>query len=267
MKTILQYLTLRRLSRATLLLLHVILGLLASLLIIFPARWLFGEKSDPLRWWIVTRWFRMMGWLLRLKFQVSGEAAAAPTLFVANHISWLDIPVLGAWIAGSFVSKAEVRDWPIVGLLCSSADTLFIKRGSRVSTDQIIQDIGEHLNAGRSILIFPEGTSTEGDQVLQFKRRLFRAALSSGATVQPVALCYPQDGEPNRVIPYTGDDTLLHNMMRLFNERETPVEINFLEPMSAEEIQSGALGDRDLAQRSWEQVNAAVLARYSKIGG
>lgn len=138
--------------------------------------------------------------ILGFRLERHGDPAARPTLFVVNHTSYLDITILGALIAGSFVAKAEVAGWPLFGQLAKLQRTVFIDRRSR-STARQRDAIKERLDAGDNLILFPEGTSSNGTRVLPFKSALFSAAnyVRDGApvTVQPVSVAYLRlDGMP-----------------------------------------------------------------------
>ena len=110
----------------------------------------------------LTRWFlARLAAALPFRLQVQGELPRQPMLWVSNHVSWTDIPLLGMLTPLSFLSKAEVRTWPVAGWLAHKAGTLFIRRGSGDSS-LLSQQLGNHLQLGRNLLIFPEGTTTDG---------------------------------------------------------------------------------------------------------
>lgn len=138
--------------------------------------------------------------ILGFRVKRYGTPAPRPTLFVANHTSYLDIEILGGLIEGSFVAKAEVARWPLFGRLAKLQRTVFIDRRSR-RTAQHRDAIRERLDAGDSLILFPEGTSSNGQRVLPFKSALFSAAdyVRNGVplTVQPVTVSYLRlDGMP-----------------------------------------------------------------------
>lgn len=130
--------------------------------------------------------------LLGFKVRTYGIQSKAPaTLFVANHASYLDIPVLGSLIQGSFVAKAEVASWPLLGFLSKLQDTAFIERRSSKAGEHKDQ-LRAYLDEGRSLILFPEGTSSDGLQVFPFKSSLFsiveNAPADKPVTVQPVSV-------------------------------------------------------------------------------
>lgn len=144
----------------------------------------------------LTRWFlARLGRALPFRVRVEGELPTQPMLWVSNHVSWTDIPLLGALQPLSFLSKAEVRDWPVAGWLAHKAGTQFIRRGAGDSS-QVGQQLTRHLQQGHHLLIFPEGTTTDGLALRTFHGRLLSSAIDSGVAVQPVAIRYLRDGQP-----------------------------------------------------------------------
>jgi 1-acyl-sn-glycerol-3-phosphate acyltransferase len=118
-------------------------------------------------------------------------ARSGPVLYVANHLSWSDIPVLGARIRASFVAKSEVAGWGPVGWLASFAHTVYVTRDRRHSAAAQKNEIADRLRAGGSIILFPEGTNSDGTGVLPFKSALFSVVDAvPGLVIQPVTLAY-----------------------------------------------------------------------------
>lgn len=225
----------RRIYRIAQLLLHTALGVVLTLLLSRPDQPAPGPLMDA-----VAAWWRLrITRILKLQLHVRGRPLDGPVLLVSNHVSWLDIPVLG-WISGlSFLSKAEVRDWPIIGWLAARGGTLFIRRGRRGAADNAAEQITWNLVRGRKVLLFPEGTTTDGSSVRTFLPRLFSPALLASVPVQPVALRYvlpqgQQPGMPHPSAPFIGDDTFPSHLWRILGERSIVVEIEFLAPLKTE---------------------------------
>ena len=131
------------------------------------------------------------------------------SLIVANHISWLDIFVLNAARPVAFISKSEVRDWPLIGWLAARTDTVFLRRGSRGHAKIVNAEINALLIAGKDVALFPEGTTTDGTSLLGFHAALLQPAVETGRPVQPVALCYETpDGQRTLAPAYAGDTTM-----------------------------------------------------------
>lgn len=124
--------------------------------------------------------------LLGIKLHIDGAVIGdAPVLLVANHTSWLDIPVLSAVAPVSFVAKKEVGGWPFVSSLARLQRTVFIDRTRRQSAGDSADEISDRLLAGDTIVLFAEGTSSDGNRVLPFKSSLFAAVKGSGTTAAP----------------------------------------------------------------------------------
>lgn len=189
----------------------------------------------------LTRWFlARLAAALPFRLQVLGELPRQPMLWVSNHVSWTDIPLLGMLTPLSFLSKAEVRTWPVAGWLAHKAGTLFIRRGSGDS-GLLNQQLGRHLQQGRNLLIFPEGTTTDGLDLRTFHGRLLSSAIDSGVSVQPVAIRYRRDGEPCSVAPFIGDDDMLSHLLRLLGSDLSEVQIQLLTPIASTDLNRNGL--------------------------
>jgi 1-acyl-sn-glycerol-3-phosphate acyltransferase len=176
---------------------------------------------------VVRWWHGRLCRALALDIRVAGKPADK-ALLVANHVSWLDIPALGAQIELDFLSKAEVRAWPLIGWLSEIAGTLFIARGAHQSAATAAQ-IGERIRLGHPVMVFPEGTTTDGTRLRRFHPRLFAAAQQDGLMVQPVALRYGNGPEPDPAAPFVGNDALLPHLLRVLRHPGLQVRIELLE--------------------------------------
>lgn len=150
--------------------------------------------------------------IMSMTYRTKGTVMAGPGAVVANHTSWLDIFALNAAKRIYFVSKAEVAGWPGIGWLARATGTVFIRRDRREATSQVAI-FRDRLTAGHKLLFFPEGTSTDGLQVLSFKPTLFAAffdpALCETLAIQPVTVCYdPPEGADARFYGWWGDMAL-----------------------------------------------------------
>lgn len=135
--------------------------------------------------------------------------AVPGALLVSNHISWIDIYVINAAMPSAFVSKEEVRHWPLIGWLAAKNDTVFLRRGSRGHAKIINQQVAELLDRGRHVAVFPEGTTTDGCSLLHFHAALIQPALAAGRPVLPVAISYWElDGQRSLAPRYDGDISL-----------------------------------------------------------
>ncbi|WP_442969266.1 lysophospholipid acyltransferase family protein [Pseudomonas sp. Q1-7] len=192
----------------------------------------------------LTRWFlARLAAALPFRVRVSGRVPEQPMLWVSNHVSWTDIPLLGAVAPLSFLSKAEVRAWPVAGWLAHKAGTLFIRRGSGDS-GLVGQQLARHLGDGCHLLIFPEGTTTDGSLLKTFHSRLLTSAVETGVPVQPVAIRYLRDGQRDEVAPFIGEDDLLSHLVRLLRSDTAEVDIQLLEAIPSQGLSRTALSQK-----------------------
>lgn len=165
----------------------------------------------------VQHWARGVLDVLGISLEVRGTPAPqGPLLLVSNHISWLDIVVLHAARYCRFVSKADVHHWPLIGRLATGAGTLYIERESRRDAMRVVHHMAQALRAGDVLAVFPEGTTSDGVNLLPFHGNLLQAAIAVDAPVQPVALSFIETGsrQPTLRPCYIGDDTLVGSMWR-----------------------------------------------------
>ncbi|ALP62193.1 lysophospholipid acyltransferase family protein [Paraburkholderia caribensis] len=146
---------------------------------------------------------------MRLVVHNDGARLDEGVLVVANHISWLDIYVINAWRPTPFVSKAEIRKWPVVGWLAQQLGTVFIQREKRSDAKRIMHELANRLNAGELMCVFPEGTTSDGVQLLPFHANMFQAAVSASRPVQPVCMMYEDaQGRQSTAPAYIGELSL-----------------------------------------------------------
>jgi 1-acyl-sn-glycerol-3-phosphate acyltransferase len=156
-----------------------------------------------------------------------------PLLVVGNHVSWLDIYALNAVIQGRFVAKSETRQWPLVRTITRRFDAIFIVRGSFRDAARVKEVVAAALRAGEQVVVFPEGTTTDGTRLKRFHPALFEAAIEAGVRVQPVALRYPDaNGRPDRRAAFIDDMSFLASLARVLQEPVLRAEITFGAPIS-----------------------------------
>ena len=222
--------TLRALGKLWGTLVHVLAGLCTIW-------WRFPRMSAAQRETQVQRWAARMLDVLGVDLIIKGTPCpAGPMLLVCNHISWLDILVIHAARYCRFVSKSDVKHWPLVGTLATGAGTLYIERASRRDTMRVVHDMAASLEAGEVVAVFPEGTSTDGLGLLPFHANLIQAAISAHAPVQPMALAF-NDAATGAYSPapnYIGEDTLIESLWRTFSAPRLAAVVSFGEPQSAE---------------------------------
>ncbi|MEH6791973.1 lysophospholipid acyltransferase family protein [Parasphingorhabdus sp.] len=164
------------------------------------------------------------------RVKIIGTPIKRDVFFISNHLSWVDIAILGGHSGTAFVSKEEIGDWPIIGWLCKLNDTVFVSRSDRMGVAQQINQLRDALEQTWAITIFPEGTTTDGSTLLPFKAPLLKVLEPppAGIMVQPIFLNY---GDNAREIGWTGEESAPSNAWRLLTRRGSfLVEVHFLEP-------------------------------------
>ena len=217
--------------------------LFLTLIIVFVPIALFYNRFAPDRAFVLPLVFhKYLLRILGMHYRVIGQMATErPVLFVANHASYLDVPVLGALLPASFVAKSEVSGWPLFGFLSRLQNTIFIERRAARAALQRTQ-LEKHLAQGKNIVLFPEGTSSDGLEALPFKSSLFSIVEDSSGdrpvTVQPISLtCTLLDGTPLRreqraLYAWYGDMTLPGHLWNVFKRGHFTVEVIFHPPLT-----------------------------------
>ena len=201
----------------------------------------------------VQIWSQAMLRILGVELVVHGQVpVAGPALLVANHISWLDILVMDAAQPARFVSKADVKHWPLLGQLITGAGTLYIERESRRDAMRVVHHVAERLKAHDLIAIFPEGTTGDGITLLPFHANLFQAAIAANAPVLPVALSFvhAKTGVRHDAPTFIGDTTLLASIWATLRATDVQAVVTFGEAQHNE--------GRD--RRAWAQAVRAAIA-------
>ena len=231
---------LRVVRRAVPLIMLVFGGLAILLLMRVIERPIFGMRR-PLTPYLTQIVCRLSFVLLGIRYTRKGAPLAGPGAVVANHASWLDIFALNAAKRIYFVAKSEVALWPGIGWLARATGTVFIKRSRSALTDQIAT-FHERLSAGHRLLFFPEGTSTDGLQVLPFKPALFEAffhpQIGEGLFLQAVTVNYtaPQGADP-RFYGWWGDmDFAPHLLHTLAAKRQGSVQVIYHAPVARKDF-------------------------------
>jgi 1-acyl-sn-glycerol-3-phosphate acyltransferase len=220
---------------------------------------------------------RVCCWLLDLHIEVRGTMSVArPTLFVCNHTSYLDVSVLGSLIHGSFVAKAEVANWPFFGFLAKLKRTVFVDRQRRAATHKQRDELMRRLDAGDNLILFPEGTSNDGNRTLPFRSALFGVAerrVVGGKreplplTIQPVSLAYVRlNGMPigRSLRPYFawyGDMDLFSHLWRVAGLGRIVVVLEFHPPVTLAEFASRKDLSEHCQRTVAEGVAAAIVGR------
>ncbi len=176
---------------------------------------LYKDPNNPVNTRYVQYFCRRLCDVFNIEVQVHGVIPREPALWVSNHISWLDVAVLGSGARIFFLAKAEIEKWPILGNLAKGGGTLFIKRGSGDSI-RIREQITEFLKQDIPVLFFPEATTTDGTKVKKVHGRLLGAAIEAQRPVQICVICYVnQNGELDMVAPFIGEMTFAEHVQRV----------------------------------------------------
>lgn len=211
---------------ATRIFLHILAGIV--LLVLTGSLW--NNKTQVVKatkqWWL-----RRIIHLLGIEIQTHGTPPR-PTngrgiLFVSNHVSWVDIPLIGGLSQLNFLSKAEVRNWPLIGKLAEGTGTLFIQRGSG-DAERMTNSIAEYLNEGRSVLFFPEGTTSNGRNVRKFHGKLFKTALHTDVSLCPIAIHYHVANTDHNPVAFIGDDEFTTHLWSMLKHRNIIATVEFL---------------------------------------
>ncbi|MBN3789888.1 lysophospholipid acyltransferase family protein [Burkholderia sp. Ac-20353] len=212
---------------------------------------------------MTRRWSLKLLRICGMRLVVHNDAARldASALVVGNHVSWLDIYAVNAWRPTPFVSKAEVRQWPIVGWLAERLDTVFLQREKRTEAMRIMHEMADRLRNGGLMCVFPEGTTSDGQDLLPFHANLFQAAVSAGCAVQPVCLMYEDAQGRQSVAPaYIGELSLGKSLDMVLRGGPFVAHLYVCDP-----IQPG--GDRrTTSAAARESIAAALVSLQASVG-
>ncbi len=157
----------------------------------------------------------------------------AQGLICSNHLTYLDILVYAAALPCVFVSKREVLRWPAFGFFARCGGTIFVDRQSRTSAEQVSRQIAAVLEAGVPVLLFPEGTSTDGGSVLRFHPTLLEPAVQLGADMTPAAVGYRVADREEREICWYGDAPFVPHLLRTMTRRGIVAQVEFFPERNA----------------------------------
>lgn len=209
---------------------HIVVGV-CTVYLVFP-RLTTAQKELRIQVWAMEILAR-----LAIKLIVKGRPPVnGPVLLAANHISWLDIMVMHAARHCRFISKDDVKHWPLLGTLADAAGTLYIARESRRDAMRVVHHMAQCLAEGEVLAVFPEGTTGDGHTVLPFHANLLQAAIAAQAPIQPVALHFSDQktGALSLAPCYVGDDTLLQSLWRTLCASDLLAVVQFGEPQTAD---------------------------------
>ena len=211
------------------------------------------QRHERVRWWSVKT-LRVMG----IEMRVEGVPHAGGALLVANHISWLDITALHAVLPHArFVSKADVKAWPLLSHLVTAAGTLYLERERKRDALRVVHQMAQALTDGHTVAVFPEGTTSDGRSLLPFHANLLQAAIATATPVQPVALRFSDAVQPiSAAVEFVGDTTLLQSLWRVACGDGVVAHVTLLDARASADADR-----RDLAQHLRADIAAALDAR------
>jgi len=209
------------------------------------------ELNDfrPFRFWV-----KDLVSSLNVDLTISGTPVKQGNLFLANHVSWVDTVILNHAEPFAFVSRHDVEDWPAIGTFTKRMGSVYVDRSNKFQAYRSIPALEEKLNSGRSVLVFPESTTSDGTGLLPFYGMFVEAAVRVGCLVQPVALRYTdKEGNVMREAAYAGDDSFGETLVRILKQRKVYAHVEFLEPIDASKYDR-----KQLLQMSREQIERAL---------
>ncbi|GAA4857406.1 lysophospholipid acyltransferase family protein [Luteimonas vadosa] len=242
--------------RVPMLLWHLLVHLPLAMLAITPltaSLVVGGERVDHR---VIRAWSAGLMHVFGFRLRRIGSPMPGATMFVANHVSWVDIVLLHSQRMMGFVAKREIAGWPVVGWMAARGETIFHQRGSQESLGGVLHEMMARLRAGRSVGVFPEGRTRDGHAVGPFHARIFLAAVEAGAPVQPVALRYGEGGSAQAVVAFTAKENFLQNFLRLLGEPGRVAEVVFLDPIAP----GDSSGRRRIAETARDRIVRAMSA-------
>ena len=241
--------------------LHLLHGICLTLLLRLKYGVLWHQQ--PQGRYTICNWMQRLTKIIGLRIHLSrdptasADMATSSKLLVANHVSWLEVIAIGCLGPTRFLAKEEVSRWPIIGLLTTLSGTLFIRRESsqalRISQARITQALMEKQN----VLIFPEGTTTDGNQVERFRPALFETARIAQCSIQPISICYRTATGVDRIAPYIGDDTFVSHLWRIVKRDKTHIYVHFCKPVDHHRPR------QKLAKKCYERICTSLLEQPS----
>lgn len=215
---------------------------------------------------VTKLWHRGVCVLIGLRVQITGApSAVSRTVYVSNHVSHFDIPVLGSVLKGSFIAKDDMARWPVAGFMARLQQTVFISRDPRAGR-AVTDTIAEQLRSGRSLILFPEGTTSDGSGVLPFKSSIFGILFAgdaeiSASAVQPITIrvlgadgCMVRSQADRDIYAFYGDMQAGAHAWGFLRSKGAQIEVRFADAINAD----AALDRKALALRAQSDVVAGL---------
>ncbi|WP_018407731.1 lysophospholipid acyltransferase family protein [Methylocystis rosea] len=236
------------------------LTLTGALLFLVPLQALARRRGWPIQHAIQTRFCRVVCAVIGIKVEARGALPlTAPRFVVANHVSWTDIIALASLYPFVFLAKSEVASWPVLGLLARLQGTIFVERGAKQDIARVNEALADVLRAGGDLVVFPEGTSSDGADVLAFRSAHFApleamTARGEAPTLAPVAISY-SDGLERIDVGWYGDMTFLPHLWRLMKRGRTQCHIAF-----GEDVETAGKDRKTLAMETRASVRELLAS-------
>ena len=249
--------------------------LLAVTLVLLPIQLVGLRFNLKIRRYIPRLWHRVACRVLGLRVRMHGALETArPLLIAANHASWKDILVLGSVADVVYIAKSEVRGWPVFGILARLQATIFVEREQRQKTGDQVDEIARRMTDGEIVVLFPEGTTSDGNQLLEIKTSLFGAAASAvphapaGVVhIQPVSIAYTgvhgmAMGRYHRPLAaWPGDIELLPHLLGIAREGAVDVDVDFGERVDYTRASNRKVVSREVGARIRAMLGARLRGR------
>ncbi len=251
-------------------------ALIAAVVALAPVQMLMLRLGRPSAETIPLRFHRLALRIVGMRVRVIGAPASArPLLIASNHCSWLDIPVLGSVCRMCFVAKSEIADWPVFGQLAKLQRSIFVDRSRRTATAAVNRQMAERMAAGQPVVLFAEGTSSDGNRVLPFRTALLGATRNALAAsgeaavvwVQPVSIAYThRNGLPlgrlgRPFVAWYGDMGFPRHLWSILRDGAIDATVTFGEPIAAEQATDRKRLAATIEREVRRLTNAALLGR------
>ncbi len=207
-----------------------------------------GYKKNQMK----SFWMKLVARTLNLKIEINGEPIAGAALVVSNHISWIDIVAIGAHVPGCFIAKSDLLRWPIIGFITRQSGNIFVKRGNKQQVRQTSEQMVWILKQDLKIIAFPEGTTSDGKQLLPFHGSLFHPAILTKTPIQAMVIEYLDNAQ--KLAPYIDDDVFIPHLWQILGSQEIRVRLNFIK-----HIDSHDQTRQSVKQKSWRQINRKLV--------
>ena len=216
--------------------------------LLISIQWVLGKLNLPGWGFIASNYYRVLCSLLRIRVRINGEPVRdRAVLFVSNHVSWVDIVVIGSVTPVAFVAKREVASWPLVGVTAKLQRTVFVDRNRRQQTGETVSEIVRRLHDGVSVVLFAEGTSSDGNRVLPFRSALLGAIeeaaaqdAGGGFLTQPMSIGYtglhgmPMGRQHRPLVAWYGDLDFLPHIKAFIAQGAVDAVVNYADPLGVD---------------------------------